>query len=268
VSEGAAPAIAITGASGQVGTLLRERLAKAPARVLPLGRGDDWRTGIAAADAVVHLAGTLQPKRGESYEAANVATARRVAEAAASGGARRIVFLSYVGASADSANEYLRAKAAAERLLLDTGVPTTIFRCLHVYGPPDHPGPTAAAFLAKRGRVVVPGTGRQRIQPLYVGDVVSAVASAVTRPDAPTGSFDLGGPEEMPMDDFVRALNEPGVKIHHLPAPVARVSARLAPTLTPALMDLLLCDNVTATPAAEVGERFGFTPRRLAEVWR
>ena len=269
MSEATAPAIAITGASGQVGTLLRERLAGTPARVMPLNRSDAWETGIAEADVVVHLAGTLQPQDGDTYESANVETARRVAEACRGKGVSRIVFLSYVGASADSSNEYLRAKAAAEELLLNTGIATTIFRCLHVYGPPEHPGPTAGAFLARRGKtVVIPGSGRQRIQPLYVGDVVSAVQGAALDPGAPAGSFDLGGPEQMSMDDFVRALNGPGVKIRHLPAPLARLGAAVTPSLTPALMDLLLCDNVTDTPAAEMGERFGFAPHRLADVWR
>lgn len=259
--------VAITGASGQVGTQLQERLTGSAIQVVALGRGDDWRAGIAGAEVVVHLAGTLQPQGGDTYESANVATARTVAEAAAAGGVSRIVFLSYVGASAGSSNEYLRAKAAAEDLLLASGVPVTIFRCLHIYGPPSHPGPTADAFLAKRGSVSVPGSGRQRIQPLYIGDVVSAVEHAATREDAPTGTFDLGGPEEMSIDDFVRALNGGGVKIRHLPAPLAGIAARLAPSLTPALMDLLLRDNVTATPPAEVGEKFGLTPHRVGEVW-
>jgi uncharacterized protein YbjT (DUF2867 family) len=267
VGEARDRTVAITGASGQVGTLLRERLAETPARVVPLNRGDDWRAAIAGADAVVHLAGTLQPKGRDTYESANVATARTVAEAATAGTCSRIVFLSYVGASAGSPNEYLRAKAAAEELLVGSGVPTTIFRCLHVYGPPGHPGPTAEAFIARRGRVAVPGSGRQRIQPLYVGDVADAVGRAATDETAPVGTFDLGGPEEMAIDDFVRAINGGAVKIRHLPAGVARIGARLAPALTPALMDLLLCDNVTTTPAAGVGERFGFTPRRLAEIW-
>jgi uncharacterized protein YbjT (DUF2867 family) len=269
VSAEPGAAIAVTGASGQVGTLLRQRLAETPARVVPLNRGEDWGAAIAEAGVVVHLAGTLQPQGRDTYESANVATARVVAEAAAAGGASRIVFLSYVGASPGSGNAYLRAKAAAEGLLAGSGVPTTIFRCLHVFGPPDRPGPTADAFLSKNGRpVAVPGSGRQRIQPLYVGDVVSAVLDAATRADAPTGTFDLGGPEEMSMDELVRGLNGPGVKIRHLPAGLARIGARLAPSLTPALIDLLLCDNVTATPAAEVGERFGFEPHRLGDVWR
>jgi NADH dehydrogenase len=218
--------------------------------------------------ATIALAGTLQPKGRDTYESANVETARAVAEAAAAGRASRIVFLSYVGADARSSNAYLRAKAAAEELLVGSGVPTTIFRCLHVFGPPDRPGPTVEAFLAKKGRAVpVPGSGRQRIQPLYVGDVVSAALFAATHGEAPTGTFDLSGPEEMSMDDFVRGVNGPGVKIRHLTAGLARLGARLALSLTPALMDLLLAENVTTTPATEIGERFGFKPHRLADVW-
>jgi len=248
--------------------MLRERLAGTPdVELSPLGRGEEWGGSIAVADAVVHLAGTLQPRRGESYEQANVEPSRTVAEAAAQGSPRRIVFLSYLAAAADSANAYLRAKAEAEALLLATGVPTTIFRCLHVFGPPEHPGPTAGAFLARGGRaVIVPGSGRQRIAPLFLGDVVAAVAAAATDPDAPAGTFDLGGPEEISMDEFVAALNGGAARLRHLPAPAARLAARFSPALTPALMDLLLRDNVAADPAT-VAAKFGFEPTPLSAVW-
>ncbi len=260
--------IAITGASGQVGTLLQERLAELQSSVIPLNRGADWAPSIGEADVVVHLAGTLQPKGKDTYESANVVTTEAVAAAAQNSGVRRIVFLSYVGAALDSANAYLRAKAQAEKALVDSGVPTTIFRCLHIYGPPERPGPTVKAFLANgRRRVPVPGTGEQRIAPLYVGDVVSAVLGAATRPDAPTGVFELGGPEEMTMDQFVRILNGGQVRIRHLPASLARVLARLSPSLTPALMDLLLGDNVTSSDPRQVAAEFGFSLRYFEDVW-
>jgi nucleoside-diphosphate-sugar epimerase len=260
--------IAVTGASGQVGTLLRERLSGvAGLELTALGRGEDWGAAIAVADAVVHLAGTLQPQRGESYKAANVETTRIVADAAARGKARRIVFLSYVGAAAGSANAYLRSKAEAEKLLAGCGVPLTTFRCLHVFGPPERPGPTVTPFLAKSGKtVVVPGSGRQLIAPLFLGDVVSAVSRAATDPASPTGTFDLGGPEELGMDEFVRAVNGGAAKLRHLPAPLAWVATRLSPALTPALMDLLLRDNVAAD-AAGVAAAFGFEPTPLGAVW-
>jgi NADH dehydrogenase len=260
--------IAVTGAGGQVGTLLCEQLADRKAKVLALDRNADWGEPIRSAGVVVHLAGTLQPKRGDSYESANVRTSEVVAEAARDAGLRRIVFLSYVGAAADSANAYLRAKARAEEVLVDSGVPTTVFRCLHIYGPPERPGPTAEAFLVKGRRpVTVPGNGRQRIAPLYVGDVVGAVLAAATDPDAPTGCFELGGPDEMTMNQFVAVLNHGQGRMRNLPAPLARIAARLSPALTPALIDLLICDNVTAADPNRVGAEFGFTPRRFADVW-
>jgi NADH dehydrogenase len=260
--------IAVTGASGQVGTLVCRRLAEKQTEVLPLNQGDDWADAIGKCEAVIHLAGTLQPKGRNSYDSANVQTTATVARATRGSHVRRLVFLSYVGADTGSPNAYLRSKALAEGLLVESSLPTTVFRCLHIYGPPDGPGPTAGAFIGQGWRpVTVPGTGKQLIQPLYIGDVVDAVLGAVDRADAPTGIFDLGGPDRMTMDDFVRVLNGPAVRIRHIPPGVARLLAHVSPSLTPALMDLLLRDNVTAVPPAEIGERFGFRPHRLADVW-
>src|SRR5512133_1242960 len=54
--------VAITAASGQVGTALQRRLAAVPNQVRLLGRGDDLATAVADAEVVIHLAGTLQPQ--------------------------------------------------------------------------------------------------------------------------------------------------------------------------------------------------------------
>jgi uncharacterized protein YbjT (DUF2867 family) len=268
VAEWRSGAIAVTGASGQVGTLLGERLAERGNEVRQLNRGDDWAAGIRGAEAVVHLAGTLQPKGGSTYESANVETTRTVVSAAAEAGVERIAFLSYVGADPASPNAYLRSKAQAEEILTGAATPATIFRCLHIYGPPELPGRTAEAFIAEDGgRVTVPGSGRQRIAPLYIGDVVEAVLRAALDPDAPSRTFELGGPDEMSMDDFVRGLNGGEARIVHLPAPLARVAAHLVPSLTPALVDLLVRDNVTTEDPNRVPTELGFSLHRFHDVW-
>ena len=260
--------IAVTGACGQVGTLVCRRLAEGSIEVLPLKRGDDWTDAIGKSEAVIHLAGTLKPEGRNSYDSANVQTTATVVAAARESHVSRLVFLSYVGADVASPNAYLRSKALAEGSLVESGIPSTVFRCLHIYGPPENPGRTAGPFIARGRRpVTVPGTGKQLIEPLYIADVVDAVLGAIDRADAPTGIFDLGGPDRMTMDDFVRTLNSPDVRIRHIPPGLARVLAHLSPSLTPALMDLLLRDNITATSPAEIGRQFGFTPHRLADVW-
>src|SRR5262249_37796820 len=68
--------VAITGAGGHVGSVLSRRLAGLPNEVRALGRRNNLAEAFREADAVVHLAGTLQPLKGNSYEQANVETVR------------------------------------------------------------------------------------------------------------------------------------------------------------------------------------------------
>jgi uncharacterized protein YbjT (DUF2867 family) len=259
--------VAITGASGQVGTLLQKELSGLPNEVAPLNRLEDWRPGISSSEIVVHLAGALVPGKGSSFEEANVDTARTVAENVDSG-TERIVFLSYVGASADSSNEYLRSKFEAERILAGTGRPLTVFRCLHIFGPPDSPGPTISAFLAKEGKskVTVLGSGRQRIEPVFIGDVVDAILAAALDPTAPAGTFELGGPERMSMDGLVKTVNSEKVKVGHVPTPIARLLGHLSPSLNPSLVDLLVEDNL-APGTAETTAAFGLDLHGPTQVW-
>jgi len=132
----------VTGATGQVGTALRRRLDQLPNPVRALGRGDNLAVAFGDADAVVHLAGTLQPRKPNTYRAANLDTALATAAALAQSRAQRVVFLSFITARLDSSNAYLRYKAEAEEALRSTVIPAVIFRCDHIYGPPNEPGPT------------------------------------------------------------------------------------------------------------------------------
>jgi nucleoside-diphosphate-sugar epimerase len=79
--------------------------------------------------------------------------------------------------------------------LHDSGIPTTILRCHHIYGPSEEPGPTARSFLASNGRsVTILGRGSQRLSPVYREDVVEAIVHAALNPAAPVGTFELAGP--------------------------------------------------------------------------
>jgi uncharacterized protein YbjT (DUF2867 family) len=259
-------AIAITGASGQVGTPLQRRLRELRHEVRPLGRDDNLRRAFAGADAVVHLAGALRPGRGNSYREANVDTLRRTLAALEDSTVRRVVFVSYIGADPGAKNEYLRMKGEAEELLLASGHDVVIFRCTHIFGPPEEPGPTVEAFLTRKGKPVsVLGSGQQRWAPVYREDVVEAIVRAL-RPEMPSGRADLTGPEVITVDEFVRAVNGADLRLRHIPVRVARVLGHVVPTLTPALVDILLSDSVGDLEAA--ARVFGLERRRVAEIYR
>ena len=112
----------------------------------------------------------------------------------------------------------------------------------------------------------MPGSGRQRIAPLYVGDVVDAVLGAPSIGALRPGRSTSAAPTRCRSTSSC-AVYCGSSRIRHIPSPVARITARLVPSLTPSLVDLLLRDNIPAGDPAEVGSAFGFSPTRFSAVW-
>ncbi|HOS99783.1 MAG TPA: NAD-dependent epimerase/dehydratase family protein [Acidobacteriota bacterium] len=272
--------VVVTGANGQVGGRLLAELVQRGIMPTALVRKafvvegcrsianwlvvDAARDVIRTAEAVVHLAGALNPP-DHDYMKANVLPADRLIQALEGGRARLVVFLSYLGASETAANPYLQTKARAEQLIRDTRIPLAVFRCAHIIGPPEAPGPTASALLAgPTERVTVLGSGRQRVAPVFIGDVVNAILAALESGES--GIFDLQGPEEMAMDDLVRLLNRnERVPIRHIPAILAQLLQYVGPKLPGGLIDIMLRDSrsekATAAPA------LGLRLNSLRQVW-
>jgi len=274
--------LVITGASGQVGRALvaalqargirAQALVRQPAQLSGCDECVDWlgspaaQQALTAAAAVVHLAGNLNPARGD-YAAANIATAERVAAAVHPGSCKRLVFLSFLGAASGSSNAYLASKAAAEAILQARGVPTTILRCSHIIGSPDQPGPTARSLLAGRGGLVtVLGSGQQCWAPVALADVVAAILAALEQNR--DGCFDLQGPDVFSLKALIDLLN-PGKRVRRL-----RIPARVAPLLRfaglpRALIAVMLADCVSPGPpaAALAAPAFGLRLTPLRDLW-
>jgi uncharacterized protein YbjT (DUF2867 family) len=251
-----------------VGTLLAQRLGQLPNEVRLLGREHNLAAAFSDADAVVHLAGTLQPRKPNTYRAANLDTALATATALARSAAQRVVFLSFLTARPAASNAYLRYKAEAEEALRSSGTPAVIFRCDHIYGPPSAPGPTASAFVAKSGRVTLLGSGTERLAPLYRDDVVEAIFHAALDPDTPTGTFELAGPDTVTTEEFARLLNSKPIRIRRIPVTLARLLAAVVPTLTPELVDVMASDAVPTEDVAATAQLFGVELHHLRDVWR
>lgn len=273
--------IVVTGANGLVGRVLLKKLQETQAYTIALTRNAvelpanrvvngplDAPSAVAAiggADYVVHLAGTFFPIGKSSYWTDNVVATENVAKAFKDSKATRLVFLSHVGASEDSKNQYLRTKGQAERLLTATDKEVVIFRCTHIIGSPEYPGPFALSLIAKPGKKAgVLGSGRQRVAPLYVGDVVMAIILAMTNGRA--GRYDLAGAEQMTLDDLVRLLNRNReVPISHLPNAIARILGTVLPMLPRAFVDMILQDSLGDPSLAK--SAFGLKLTSLRSVW-
>ena len=259
--------VAITGAGGHVGGVLSRRLAELPNELRALGRRDDMANALRDADAVVHLAGTLQPLKGNSYEQANVETVRKTIAASAGSSVKRIVFVSYVGADPASANAYLRTKGEAESLITGAGREAAVVRSTFIYGPPDDPGPSTAPFIAhSRKPITLLGSGAQRYAPVFVGDVAEALMRAALDPSAPTGTFALAGPDTLTVDEFAAVVNGGAVKVRHLQGRIARVLAHMLPSLTPALVEVMAADSLPDTTLA--ADAYQIDLRSIRDVYQ
>lgn len=217
---------------------------------------------------MIHLAGTLRLRRGDTFRAANVESTRRVLDAADGATPERVIYLSYPAADPTARNPYLRSKGEAEELLRSSDVPYTIFRCPHVYGTPEDPGPTALENSARRGAsVLVLGDGQQRVAPVFKEDVVGAILKGALDRSAPCGIFDLAGPETMTFDEFVRRINGEGVRLVHVPSALVPAIGRLRRHLTPAMAEVMAADSAPRDRPERARSAFGISLTAVGEIW-
>jgi uncharacterized protein YbjT (DUF2867 family) len=92
-----------------------------------------------------------------------------------------------------------------------SGLEHAILRCTHVLGP----GGRLLELLAAGAPVPVPGDGRQRVAPVWVGDVAAAIAAADDAVEL-AATWALAGPDEVSFDELVDAVHGGPVAKHHL----------------------------------------------------
>lgn len=146
-------------------------------------------------DAVINLVGVLHGGRGrESFSAAHTALARNLADACRAAGVRRVLHMSALNAAVDGPSEYLRSKGEAEAILRDSGLEVTVFRPSVIVGPEDRLLNTFAGMLKVFPAMIVPA-GSAKFQPVFVGDVANAFATALERQDSIGKGYNLCGPK-------------------------------------------------------------------------
>lgn len=139
------------------------------------------------ADAVVNLVGSFA-----DLDAVQNIGAGNVAQAASAAGVQTLVHISAIGADAESEAEYGRSKAAGEASVRAAFPSATILRPSIVFGREDQFINRFAGLI--RMLPIVPVIGANtKFQPVFVGDVADAVASALARPNGEI--LELGGPE-------------------------------------------------------------------------
>ncbi|MET7574386.1 SDR family oxidoreductase [Streptomyces sp. NPDC005492] len=241
----------VTGATGYIGGRLVPELVAAGHRVRCLARtpgklrdypwagdvdvvgGDvtDAESIAAALDGVdvayylVHALGT-----GDRFEATDREAARIFGERARAAGVRRIVYLGGLtpsGVPERDLSPHLRSRSEVGRILLDSGVPTTVLRAAVVIGSGSASFEMLRYLTERLPVMITPSWVRTRIQPVAVRDVLRVLVGSARMPADVSRAFDIGGPDVLTYREMMTRY-----------AAVAGLPRRLilpVPVLTPGL---------------------------------
>jgi uncharacterized protein YbjT (DUF2867 family) len=225
----------------------------------------------------INLVGILAQGGAQTFDAVQDKGAGSVAKAAAAAGAR-MVHVSAIGADENSLSAYARSKAAGEKAVLSAVPSATVLRPSLVFGPEDQFTNRFAALARMSPALPLIGGGLTRMQPVYVGDVASAVADVVDGKATAGATYELGGPEVLTMREIMEIIleiTERNRMLISLPFGLAKLQAlflQFAPgalKLTPDQVALLRSDNVVSDAAKAAGltlEGLGITPDSMEAI--
>ena len=229
------------------------------------------------ADVAINLVGILAKSGAQTFDAVQTRGAETVAKAAAAAGAR-MVHVSAIGADEKSTSHYARAKAAGETAVLAALPSAVIMRPSVVFGPEDQFTNRFAALARLMPALPLIGGGTTKMQPVYVGDVATAIADAVDGKAKAGATYELGGPEVLTFREIIELILEITDRkrmLVPLPFGLAKLQAiflQFAPgamKLTPDQVELLRTDNVVSDAAKAAGltlEGLGVTPDSMEGV--
>ncbi|MDE1862658.1 MAG: NAD(P)H-binding protein [Thaumarchaeota archaeon] len=222
--------VAITGASGFVGRNAGSFLDGKGFEVVALvrkGRAGFGRTvvtrdlaekklaaQVGGSDALLHLVGTGRQTTESDYETVNVSLTRNAVRLCRRAGIRKIIYLSGLGVGKSSTLGYFISKFKAEQEIIRSGLDYTIFRPSYIMGKGD-PLSSMLAREAARGQVVIPGSGKYRMQPIFVDDVSQVVMRAIFDRRFSKKTVDLVGPKAVTYNRLVADL-APRARIRHV----------------------------------------------------
>ena len=286
----------LTGATGSIGSrllpLLLDRgdqvrcLVREPRRLGPLrtdvqitlgdlGELSDpyrLRQSLRGVETVIHLAATIRDQPPHRLEELNGLASVRLLRAAEKAGVGRFVFFSALNASTVQRTRFFRAKAIAERAVIDSPLDTMVFAPSIVY---DHSDPWVTLLRRFSFLPVLPvsGAGNAAYEPIWARDVAEAVVTALEGADR--DRYELAGPEVLTYDDMSdlvsRAAGRPRPLVH-VPLPIVRgglIALRKvfgeAAFATWEEAELMEVPMVSERGTADA-ETLGVTPRAMADV--
>jgi uncharacterized protein YbjT (DUF2867 family) len=238
---------------------------------------ESLRRAVAGCDAVVHLVAIRQGKP-EQFERVMSEGTRDLVAAAKEAGVRRFVLISALGTTEETKNlvPYYRAKWEMEQTVKGSGLDHVILRPAFIFARDGGILPTFRRLAKLMPVTAIPGSGTQRIQPIWIDDLVAYFVKAIDLDAATNRLFEVGGPDQVTWNELWDRLKQAlGVRRPsvHVPMGLMRAQAVVLERLPgniPVTRDLLKMmeagDNVVSDD--EAVRTFGLSLVPLEEQLR
>jgi uncharacterized protein YbjT (DUF2867 family) len=228
---------------------------------------------LSGVEAVVHAAGIVRTQRDQGWERAHVGASANLVEACKRAGVRKIVHLSALGVHARAPSAYLRSKWEAEKVVENSGLAYTIFRPSLIFGTGDRVVSQLLTITRYSPIVPVLGDAGLTVQPVWVGDVTTAVLKSTVDSSTDDAVYELGGPQSMTIPDVIDTIKRgtgsaawPVRLPHVVSGTLVRLGEQLLshpPVTQEELVSLAAGGTCDPNPAAVT---FGLRMRALADV--
>ncbi|HIO85568.1 MAG TPA: NAD-dependent epimerase/dehydratase family protein, partial [Candidatus Nitrosopelagicus sp.] len=153
------------------------------------------------------LIGIGRQSSKSTFEEINLNLTKNVIKACKNAGIKKIIFISGLGVSKSNQSDYFVSKYKAEREIMNSGLDYTIFRASYIIGKTDYLT-KALSKQMKNGIIVIPGSGKYRVQPIFVLDVAKIILEAVLEKKFSKKILDLVGPQKIRFEDFVKLFTK------------------------------------------------------------
>ncbi len=213
--------MAITGPNGFVGSNLRRFLNDKKIYTISLSRSkykqykfekriifsDLEQKGLEKklrdCDVLVHLIGTGKQTVDADYVSVNIGLTKKVLKLCTKANIRKIVYVSGLGVNDSTTFGYFISKLKAEQQIINSGLDYTILRASYIIGKND-PLTKNLCKQARRGSIMIPGSGKYRLQPILIDDVSRIILNCTTNKKLSNKVIDLVGPQTVSFEKFVK----------------------------------------------------------------
>jgi len=233
---------------------------------------DSLEKATIGVERIIHLVGIIQEAAGATFQRVHVDGTRNLLDAARKSGVRHFFYQSALGTRPNAKSEYHKSKWAAEELVRASGISFTILRPSLIYGPGDQFTIRLSEMIRLSPVLPVIGSGRSKVQPIFIDDVATCIVTAVTSDCCLNEIYEIGGPDQLTYEEVTVAIADAmGVKrpTLHLPLffmkSMATVLKAVLPKPPVTTDQLIMLQEDTVCTMRDIRDAFGIEPLGFRE---